>query len=79
MMYQVVKEENKKIEDNAFFKNIRDSNLVVNFVVKDKKNKKIFKISDIPLEKLLGKNGKKLSGGALKSRIDKVLKEMNGE
>lgn len=86
MMYQVVKEENKKIEDNEknsfcnpFFKNIIDSNLVVNFVVKDKKNKKIFKISDIPLEKLLGKNGKKLSGGALKSRIDKVLKEMNGE
>lgn len=41
------------------------------------KDKKVYTIDDIPEEKLIGKNGKKLTGGALQTRINKLLKEMN--
>ncbi len=41
------------------------------------KKKKIYTIEDIPAEKLLSKNGKKLVGSALNMRVEKVLKEMN--
>lgn len=41
------------------------------------KQKKIYTIEDIPEEKLLSKNRKKLVGSALKMRIEKILKEMN--
>lgn len=44
-----------------------------------KEEKKVYTADDIPAEKLLGKNGKKLVGGALQMRIKKILKEMNGE
>lgn len=40
--------------------------------------KRVFTEKDIPTEKLLSKSGKKLVGSALKMRIDKILKEMNG-
>ena len=39
--------------------------------------KKVYTIEDIPEEKLIGKNGKKLVGGALKMRAKKILDEMN--
>lgn len=39
--------------------------------------KKVYTIDDIPEEKLIGKNGKKLVGGALKMRAKKILDEMN--
>lgn len=39
--------------------------------------KKVYTIEDIPEEKLIGKNGKKLVGGALKMRVKKILDEMN--
>ena len=39
--------------------------------------KKVYTIEDIPEEKLIGKNGKKLVGGALKMRVKKILNEMN--
>lgn len=42
-----------------------------------KAKKKVYTIEDIPEEKLLGKNGKKLVGGALQMRIRKILEEMN--
>lgn len=41
------------------------------------KKKKIYTIEDIPAEKLLSKNGKKLVGSALNMKVEKVLKEMN--
>lgn len=41
------------------------------------KKKKIYTIEDIPEEKLLSKNRKKLVGSALKMRVEKILKEMN--
>ena len=44
-----------------------------------KEEKKVYTIEDIPEEKLIGKNGKKLVGGALQMRIKKILKEMNEE
>lgn len=42
-----------------------------------KEEKKVYTIEDIPEEKLIGKNGKKLVGGALKMRAKKILDEMN--
>lgn len=42
-----------------------------------KEEKKVYTIEDIPEEKLLSKNGKKLVGGALKARIRKILEEIN--
>ena len=42
-----------------------------------KEEKKVYTIDDIPEEKLIGKNGKKLVGGALKMRVKKILDEMN--
>ena len=42
-----------------------------------KEEKKVYTIEDIPEEKLIGKNGKKLVGGALKMRVKKILDEMN--
>ena len=44
-----------------------------------KEEKKVYTADDIPEEKLIGKNGKKLVGGALQMRIKKILKEMNEE
>ncbi|MGL6100083.1 MAG: hypothetical protein ACRC0G_10715, partial [Fusobacteriaceae bacterium] len=41
------------------------------------KGKKIISISDIPEEKLLGKNNKKLVGGALIARLEKIAKNEN--
>jgi plasmid replication initiation protein len=41
------------------------------------KKKKIYTIEDIPEEKLLSKNKKKLVGSALKMRVEKILQEMN--
>ncbi|MGL5355935.1 MAG: hypothetical protein ACRDAQ_05220, partial [Cetobacterium sp.] len=38
---------------------------------------KIISISDIPEEKLLGKNNKKLVGGALIARLEKIAKNEN--
>ena len=37
--------------------------------------KKIISISDNPEEKLLGKNNKKLVGGALIARLEKIARE----
>lgn len=42
-----------------------------------KVEKKVYTESDIPEDKLLGKNGKKLVGGALKMRVRKILEDMN--
>lgn len=42
-----------------------------------REEKKIYTADDIPQEKLLGKNGKKLVGGALQMRVRKILEEMN--
>ena len=53
------------------------SNKEINFHAKEEK--KVYTIDDIPEEKLIGKNGKKLVGGALQMRIKKILKEMNKE
>lgn len=46
-------------------------------IYKKSEEKKIYTIEDIPEEKLIGKNGKKLVGGALKMRAKKILDEMN--
>lgn len=39
--------------------------------------KKVYTVDDIPEEKLLSKNGKKLVGAALQMKINKILEEMN--
>lgn len=66
--------------------NIEDSRYVKQFfsmpykIIKrepKKEEKKVYTIEDIPEEKLIGKNGKKLVGGALKMRVRKILDEMN--
>ena len=44
-----------------------------------KEEKKVYTVEDIPADKLLSKAGKKLGGVALQARIEKILKEMNGE
>ena len=44
-----------------------------------KEQKKVYTVEDIPTDKLLSKAGKKLGGVALQARIEKILKEMNGE
>lgn len=47
--------------------------------IEQKEEKKVYTIEDIPADKLLSKAGKKLGGVALQARIEKILKEMNGE
>lgn len=51
------------------------SNKEINFHAEEEK--KVYTIDDIPEEKLIGKNGKKLVGGALQARVRKILSEMN--
>ena len=47
--------------------------------IEQKEEKKVYTVEDIPADKLLSKAGKKLGGVALQARIEKILKEMNGE
>ena len=47
--------------------------------IKQKEEKKVYTVDDIPADKLLTKAGKKLGGSALENRIRKILKEMNRE
>lgn len=61
MPYNIIKSESKK----AVKKQVK------------KVEKKVYTESDIPEDKLLGKNGKKLVGGALKMRVRKILEDMN--
>lgn len=72
---QYLKDNNTK--DNVFTKTA--FSIRYNIIKKDpkKEEKKIYTIEDIPEEKLIGKNGKKLVGGALKMRVKKILDEMN--
>ena len=72
---QYLKDNNTK--DNVFTKTA--FSIRYNIIKKDpkKEEKKIYTIEDIPEEKLIGKNGKKLVGGALKMRAKKILDEMN--
>lgn len=72
---QYLKDNNTK--DNVFTKTA--FSIRYNIIKKDpkKEEKKIYTIEDIPEEKLIGKNGKKLVGGALKIRVKKILDEMN--
>lgn len=46
-------------------------------IVEKKEVKKVYTVDDIPAEKLLSKNGKKLVGAALQMKINKILEEMN--
>lgn len=46
-------------------------------IVKKIEEKKVYTVDDIPAEKLLSKNGKKLVGVALQMKINKILEEMN--
>lgn len=72
---QYLKDNNTK--DNVFTKTA--FSIRYNIIKKEpkKEEKKIYTIEDIPEEKLIGKNGKKLVGGALKMRVKKILDEMN--
>lgn len=74
---QYLKDNNTK--DNVFTKTA--FSIRYNIIKREpkKEEKKIYTIEDIPEEKLIGKNGKKLVGGALQMRIKKILKEMNEE
>lgn len=73
--------------ENLYQKYLKDNNIEDNFYAKKafsiryniikKEEKKMYTIDDIPAEKLIGKNGKKLIGGALQARVKKILKEMN--
>ena len=72
---QYLKDNNTK--DNVFTKTA--FSIRYNIIKREpkKEEKKIYTIEDIPEEKLIGKNGKKLVGGALKMRAKKILDEMN--
>ena len=72
---QYLKDNNTK--DNVFTKTA--FSIRYNIIKREpkKEEKKIYTIEDIPEEKLIGKNGKKLVGGALKMRVKKILDEMN--
>ena len=72
--------------DKASFNEIEGKNIVVcsdeedfrnnHIIVKEGElTKKIISISDIPEEKLLGKNNKKLVGGALIARLEKIARD----
>lgn len=79
MPYKIIKREPKKEEKNLSpLEKIFTKDSKVDIVIK-KGKKVIFDTSKIPEEMLLGKNGKKLVGGALQMRIKKILKEMNEE
>ena len=73
MPYDIIKKEDKKLKD--------EENIVEDLfnTATEKEQKKVYTADDIPEEKLLSKSGKKLVGGALKIRIQKILEEMNGE
>ena len=75
--YNVIKKEPKKEEKKvSSLEKIIPEDYEANIVIK-KGRKIIFDSSKIPEEMLLGKNGKKLTGGALNARIKKILAEMN--
>lgn len=72
--------------DKVSFNEIEGKNIVVcsdeedfrnnHIIVKEGEfTKKIISISDIPEEKLLGKNNKKLVGGALIARLEKIARD----
>lgn len=70
--------ENNELKDNNIQRNIFK---MMNFnkykIVEKKEVKKVYTVDDIPAEKLLSKNGKKLVGAALQMKINKILEEMN--
>ena len=72
---QYLKDNN--INDNIYTK--KAFSIRYNVIKREpkKEEKKVYTIDDIPEEKLIGKNGKKLVGGALKMRVKKILDEMN--
>ena len=72
---QYLKDNN--INDNIFTKTAFSIRYNVIKREPKKEEKKVYTIEDIPEEKLIGKNGKKLVGGALKMRVKKILDEMN--
>ena len=75
--YNIIKREPKKEEKKvSSLEKIIPEDYEANIVIK-KGRKVIFDSSKIPAEKLLGKNGKKLTGGALNARIKKILAEMS--
>lgn len=81
---EITKEEYKKIyqeylknnnlEDNDITKKVFDISNKNKYKIIEKK---IYTVDDIDPNLLLSKNGKKLFGGALKTRINKILDEMN--
>ena len=74
--YNIIKREPKKEEKKvSSLEKIIPEGYEANIVIK-KGRKIIFDSSKIPEEMLLGKNGKKLTGGALKMRKQKIVNEM---
>lgn len=81
---EITKEEYKKIyqeylknnnlEDNDISKKVFDISNKNKYKIIEKK---VYTVDDIDPNLLLSKNGKKLFGGALQTRINKILAEMN--